>query len=814
MKNLRRIGGTAALLATVLVLGALVSACGTDSPTGATVATVSAPASNATTVGMSNCTTCHATTAGYWKLGKHANMDDGSLDGAGNPTLAFIETQADPAKCLSCHDALGDGRTQLVNGYTGNVPRPVVGCESCHGGGSEHSGAGPISRTAAATSGTGTALQSSEFNTCTATCHLTYGNDSFTLTTHGVDRTMEKHAAVPGDTRRNTGTGALSSLLYYVKKADEKSCTVCHSAHKNSADLNKEYAGSGHGDTTAGPWIGGSSRRDWKDATNFYCQRCHTATGFKNLNDSLRSGGTYSAFENDYSYLYQGENSSVGGTLSGQNEALYCWACHTDTRGTIRNPGPVTLDYGFFDTTPKIKYSTVSVTFPDLGGSNVCVPCHAGRLTGDTLKSLPEAGSPTFSFANASFINDHDFAGGGTVLGSAYEFTGREYTNPIVYAHDKIGTSGAPGTGSNGPCAGCHMSADKKHLFMPVYTSSGHVWDPVLDSRATITGIATTVCSTCHGVLSEAAPMSAAMLEEQAALRDDAAGALGGALELRGLFFRGNVYPQRDGTILRNGGSTARGLVSLAAGTTVATAVTTNNWDKLNIANGSKLRVYSGDNVVSYTSYTIVSAGPTTMLLDPATTPLTTTFTNAAYAIEKPETVQVTNGSTLVTGVSTSWTQTSVAVGDYFRVDADGEWYPIASRTATTLTLTAVYTGATASGAAYTIIPSSSSTRIKNWLTGTDTDVNGDVTGRNNMGTAYNLYHVEEGDPAAFVHNRYYVKRVLYDSIDWLDDNLLNNSAGATITALCGISSPPAWCDGAKSYLLPHGVTGGGDERP
>jgi hypothetical protein len=63
-------------------------------------------------------------------------------------------------------------------------------------------------------------------------------------------------------------------------------------------------------------------------------------------------------------------------------------------------------------------------------------------------------------------------------------------------------------------------------------------------------------------------------------------------------------------------------------------------------------------------------------------------------------------------------------------------------------------------------------------------------TGQNNMGAAFNL-NLLEHDPGAYVHNRMYTKRLIYDSIDWADDNIMNYSVGATLDAECSIASPP-----------------------
>jgi hypothetical protein len=113
---------------------------------------------------------------------------------------------------------------------------------------------------------------------------------------------------------------------------------------------------------------------------------------------------------------------------------------------------------------------------------------------------------------------------------------------------------------------------------------------------------------------------------------------------------------------------------------------------------------------------------------------------------------------------------------------------------------------------------------IKNWQTGgtstfawdTKSCVSSAVTagtagtGKNNMGAAFN-FNLLEHDPGAYVHNRMYVKRLIYDSIDWLDDGVMNYSVGATLAAL-----PPAtsYKSEAMTYLLPNGVLGIEAERP
>jgi hypothetical protein len=120
----------------------------------------------------------------------------------------------------------------------------------------------------------------------------------------------------------------------------------------------------------------------------------------------------------------------------------------------------------------------------------------------------------------------------------------------------------------------------------------------------------------------------------------------------------------------------------------------------------------------------------------------------------------------------------------------------------------------------YTVIRSGSPGGVSNWLTqagtgitpaaSTDTDTTGATTGRHNMGAAFNM-NLLEHDPGAYVHNRMYAKRLLYDAIDWADDNSMNFSVGATLS---GLDAGAVFKAGAMKYLLPYGVLGIPAERP
>lgn len=53
--------------------------------------------------------------------------------------------------------------------------------------------------------------------------------------------------------------------------------------------------------------------------------------------------------------------------------------------------------------------------------------------------------------------------------------------------------------------------------------------------------------------------------------------------------------------------------------------------------------------------------------------------------------------------------------------------------------------------------------------------------GSRNMGVSFN-YDFLKNDPAGYVHNDLYVKRLIYDSLDWIDDCSMNGTADRAIT--------------------------------
>jgi hypothetical protein len=560
-------------LLALLSLGALLAACGSEAPTGQTVKTANGVDTTSTpTVGLNICTGCHTVETADWMLSKHANVvPTGNLYSQGVPSLGGIA----PAGCANCHDPQGDS-ARLVAGYTGNVARPVIGCESCHGGGKLHvdqGGVGPIGFTSKDAGSIGSTQVSAQFQTCTA-CHQllnTAGTGTITAI-HDAGGTDPRTA---GDTITDThfatamsytptGTSDSSPVRgYAMDYSSETVCTDCHNPH-GTADINRDWAASGHAYTAQdkaapkqyGPWnhynwsCNGTDPITCGPTTTSvaplindrrYCQRCHTKTGFVAYADALAAGNNALADS-----LHDGLTSGVAFTYDWKPEMLECKGCHTDNRGTIRNPGAFNAKYNYMVTDPGSLPGTMATIrasarhqYPDVSSSNVCIPCHSGRTSGGSIQALNGAAASTIvDFGNLSGSDAHDFPGAGimfTALG--YEFPGRDYTNPASYRHDQIGTVAVPNTGTGGPCVGCHMyraGQSASHLFSAVSLST---------DGETIVNVSSEVCFNCHAGSSTAL---AAVAENERLGFNDALDALADQLTIHGFSSTTNWFSAGD----------------------------------------------------------------------------------------------------------------------------------------------------------------------------------------------------------------------------------------------------------------------------
>ncbi len=513
------------LLLLLFLLGASLGACGTDAPTGQiTQSTSGVVTAGTATAGLKSCTGCHADQTADWMLSKHANVEPvGNLFSQGNPTIGQI------AGCTAaCHDPQGDSN-QLVAGYTGNTVRPVVGCEACHSGGKGHAaagGSGPIglaTATAAVIGTTSTIQVSAQFRTCTACHELLDAVDPVNTPASSAHSSVsptgpafvitDTHFAVPGDYTGTNFANVITTVGYALDFASEKVCSNCHNPH-GTADINRGWASSQHGNKSGSGWIhynwscdGTSSLGCGPTTTSvapninsrLYCQRCHTTTGYIAYNSAITSGNTALFTALDTGIYPAGLNPPVAYQEHWKPEMLQCQGCHTDNRGSIRNPGPFTATYDFRTTpvgapagAPSRFYSHATFQFPDRGAANICILCHSGRTNGDTIKNLNT--DPTLSAADFTSLKaadgHHATAAAVMFRGLGYQYGGRSYENPATYRHFQIGTASVPNTGTNGPCVGCHM-----------FRSSGpasHLFTCVSKSADAVVSVSSEVCFNCH----------------------------------------------------------------------------------------------------------------------------------------------------------------------------------------------------------------------------------------------------------------------------------------------------------------------------
>jgi hypothetical protein len=350
---------------------------------------------------------------------------------------------------------------------------------------------------------------SSEYRTCT-NCHLNLlDDDGHDNSYHGYNSaySWSGHAVGSGaldgertimDTHFNDDSTTPEIEGYNIDTSNERVCRDCHNVHAADNSINEDWADSAHGghinetiDTTIGlasvtetegvAWV----HYNFKEKTGGRgntgrqaCQRCHTSTGFKNFADDPAN---YDPVNNDFTYLhvYDGDGVEVPGSQE-KREMLYCWACHTSSAGDFRDPGAFVNVATY--SSPADRISAV----PDLGGSNICLPCHSGRESG-----TEDITDSTSDFNNKSFVNSHYLAAGGIMFRTiGYEYDGQDYDNIVYYTHDQIGTTSDTDMGSNGPCVGCHMKSPNGHTFENVTKDSG----------GDITDITAydNVCTKCH----------------------------------------------------------------------------------------------------------------------------------------------------------------------------------------------------------------------------------------------------------------------------------------------------------------------------
>ena len=467
--------------------------------------------------------------------------------------------------CSRCHTDEGAKKYKdtpyfMLFGRYETLPYSDVQCRTCH---DAHNPSKLLKE--AGTNSYGEAA-SAQYMTCT-NCHMDQGM------IHGV---TSDHSWGP----QGLGNFDASEIIYdthfdinstegiegyILDPSNPDVCIECHNVHSADITINEQWARSGHGGyildikeraflntSDADPAVAkanaynilngtdqyGAQRDDdtdefytpawvhydFKNRSNGGCIRCKTATGYREFaNDPV-------GFDAAATYYVNSTSPGKFFATGSQKELLYCWACHTSSSGALRDPLDVAgvsflnvigSDY----TNPAGRIANV----PDAGGSNVCMACHSGRETGDNIKA--NFTDATIVGNNFGEFSPHYLSAGGMLYrltGYEYQASG-DYDNDSWFAHNRIGID-ISGTGSNGPCVGCHMRSDEGHTFEATIRDATNITNIPAFGQA---------CSVCH--IGEASLIDTMNTLHGGFL--NAIAVLDGKLSAAGIIYDNHAYP-------------------------------------------------------------------------------------------------------------------------------------------------------------------------------------------------------------------------------------------------------------------------------
>jgi hypothetical protein len=375
----------------------------------------------------------------------------------------------------------------------------------------------------------------------------------------------EKHVATSGTYRTQyTLTGSTGS--------SPVTCGSCHNPAGETtlqAEARVAWAESGHGETTALPWQPGSTHL-WRNAgyaasyadaaSGSDCVRCHTPEGFAQFVGSN----------------FTNVNPVASAADAAITSPLNCNACHVNpiNATTDRRVVPqVTIYYNI--STAGVQKTHLAATFPNVGESNMCISCHAGRVSG---AALADAGNKGFNFTTNGFQNSHYMAAAGmmyvksgftafapanTVVAGTSDSYGQTLTaetdntvntagttvvGKLTSTHRKLGTTAIRGDShntsffvagnldTNGPCVTCHLQG---------YTNAGDKRPGAGHSLEIDSAAWNQVCNNCHaaeaGFAANGTPL---LVEEQKEPFDAAMGILKSLVQTKlNCEFDSTTYP-------------------------------------------------------------------------------------------------------------------------------------------------------------------------------------------------------------------------------------------------------------------------------
>lgn len=437
-------------------------------------------------------------------------------------------SNAKSAGCITdaCHGSINK---KIVDEWSKSIHSTmnVAGCADCH--------TLPVNHACSSCHGGSTSVKSAAHTTECYICH-----DDFSSSDKGKLALDWQHLSATKFQLMTSGVVAskLDSAGYAVLRGTryESKCKWCHNPHKNDlTEQHREWAESGHGEPKVPPFryydfkTRGTDNVIPANSTATDCVRCHTTTGYINyVSSNFTDISPWGAYRKSDGNIKIDPVAKAAVPIGNQKQVIYCNACHDAGNNPVdsgaaygysrRKVPKITAYYNYsvnvsgtkirLNATKEATYPGIVARFDDLNTSNMCMACHVGRESGDTLQALGSelanisATAADTLFKNVGFINSHYLTAGATIFRkSGYEFPGRNYGDDVGYKHKSIGSGNSFGTGNDGPCVHCHLQSGppstSRHSFLPVKREpvSGASELP-LDQP--ITEILSPKCANCH----------------------------------------------------------------------------------------------------------------------------------------------------------------------------------------------------------------------------------------------------------------------------------------------------------------------------
>ncbi|NTV48419.1 MAG: hypothetical protein HGB32_06635 [Geobacteraceae bacterium] len=387
----------------------------------------------------------------------------------------------------------------------------MAGCTTCHG----HAHTNSCSSCHGGSAPQNTAMNLQDAAATCKVCHLGTNvvsalnsnhqpelNSNFSGTTSTIPSALQGY-----NNSSNPLTTADTTAGWVVMRGTpyESQCIWCHNPHDTHVlPQHTQWASSGHGKTNSSYLrsdlkFRGSPGDFRTEVVGENCVRCHTTTGYVNL---VTSG------MKNVSPWGKGAD---GKPISMTKQTLYCNVCHDNGSGkaygyNLRSipaqgaTGGIRVFYPYSSSVvanttenenadeifipARITGANSYLDFPNVGISDRCILCHAGRANDQLIKQV----GSIVNLRRHGRVSTH-VAGAGTMFKKlGFEFySTSHYDQPsgLPYKHDQLGMDNG-----KGPCVTCHMSSSEQHSFQVVSKD---------DDNTTITSINTMLCSTCHG---------------------------------------------------------------------------------------------------------------------------------------------------------------------------------------------------------------------------------------------------------------------------------------------------------------------------